>query len=450
MGCTRCVRQNLACHYSIQKQMGRPRKRRNIDTGSREDRHLSAGRPKAPGSCEKCPSDPDQPVRNAFDMVPHKSCQKPNSSFISSTRPSPSAAAVGEDPLYEDFGLFGKNIDDVGTNITPPSDSPVTSTPFTIAESLAPTVDWTGYSEISGIQTIVTNSGYEKTSPLIQLPLNTSVPPPNNHYSPVNSFTSLPTGGFPVAPSCTCLPNLYLALSSLSTLQSLPINANTVETIQNATRTAHAVLYCSTCLQECQSGMQNVMLLATLLSAIGNSWSRILHAPAQDLARGFATDPATVVSTDSDLVNPWTGAKQEEWKRFAYFLIRQYVFGDAPPPGVHLPGICPFLSSTSSFPSKPPIIILQNLCNALERRQKTYHGLLEATGEFPKPCYSTEALSRQGRGTCTEELAAERITELENGKKEHICLKIVESIKILLAAVEVRCGRALLGAGHIK
>ncbi len=208
--------------------------------------------------------------------------------------------------------------------------------------------------------------------------------------------------------------------------------------------------------------MQNVMLLGTVLPVIADGWSRILRTPTQDLARGFDTDPSTALLSDADLSASWTSAKENEWKLFGHYLVRQYVFGDTPPPGVHLPGICPMLSHPApdfhshslsyshSHYSKPPIIILNNLCDAMERRQKSWHGLIEATGEFPKPCgESAVALARLGGGSCGKEQKQKEPTGLQNGngnengkeKREHLCLKIVESVRSVLALVDKRPDR---------
>jgi hypothetical protein len=186
--------------------------------------------------------------------------------------------------------------------------------------------------------------------------------------------------------------------------------------------------------------MQNVMLLSTLVPVIADSWSRILRAPAKDLARGFDIDLATALSTDSDLTNTWTDAKEAEWKLFAHYLVRQYVFGDTPPPGIHLPGVCPFLSAPSTIsPSKPPLIILSNLCDAMERRQKTWHGLIEERGEFPRPFHSAEGPAGPGGGdSCGEEHRMRGLMGAVGERKEHLCLKIVEGVRHVVAAVDRR------------
>ncbi len=382
---------------------------------------------------------PSEAGWSGLQMATQHLCPQTIPNLTSTYAPRPSAPQLTEDPLHKHLGSFSNSNNDVDSDATPLSNSPKTPSLSNIAENFPYTLDWIDYSNTPNLPFTDTIPEYGKIPPSSNLPLASPTSPPTNRHSPTNSSSPPSTNPFTVTPSCTCLPDLYLTLSNLSTLPSLPVNPNTVEILQTATRTAHSVLYCPTCPPKFQSGMQNVMLLATLLAVIGDGWSRILRAPAKDLARGFDVDPTTSLCSDSDLADSWTDAKEMQWKLFARYLTRQYVFGDAPPPGIHLPGICPFLFSTSPAPpSIPPIIILQNLCDAMERRQKTWHGLIEATGEFPHACGNTMEMARLGGGDCTVKQRQEKLTGMEREGKEHLCLKIVQLLRAVLKGVDRR------------
>lgn len=417
--------------------MGRPRKRRKIAEEPGEGQLPHSALAEMLVSNENGLNETNQLVQNGFQMGHQDSCPIPTPSSTTSATPPSSAPVPDEDLLYDDFGSLSNGINHIENDATPPAHSPTTPTISAILESFPSTFDWDDYFNTTNLPVSVSNACSPNIPASAHLPPIASDGLPTHHYNPVVTST-LPS--FTPALPCTCLPDLYLALTNLSTLTSLPMNPNTIETLQTATRTGHNVLYCPECPQKFQSSMQNLMLLATLLSGIADSWSHILHASPQDLARGFSIGPTVRSSTSTDPANSWTETEEAEWKLFAHYLIRQYVFGDAPPPGIHLPGICPILSSTSSSacPSKPPPIILQNLCHAFERRQKTYHGLIEATSEFPRPYHSTEVSATRGGVNCHKELGSKMSTATHHEKKELLCLRIVEGVRNTLALLDTR------------
>lgn len=430
------MKQSLACQYSLQKQMGRPPKRVNVTADYEQGRLQNPESSIVVTSHENGLTEADQHVWSQSQLVDQNVCPNPDPNCIGSYTQLAQESAKSIN--YGSWSSFGNGIDNANSDMTPPTDSLPTPPPTIPAENFPSALDWTNYSITPCLPGDLTDIECRGVTPPSNLPVNSCIAPPVDQYPPFNPSIPPSTNSLPAIPSCTCLADLYLALAKLSTLPSLPINPQTVETLQDATRTAHAVLYCPTCPQRFQTGMQNVMLLGTLLTVIGEGWSRILHAPARALARGFDMDPATLLASDSDLASSWTDSKERQWKQFAHYLTRQYVFGDAPPPGVHLPGVCPFFPATAS-PSKRPIIILQNLCNAMERRQKSWHGIIEPTGEFPENCNGMEALTRHGEDNRSEEEQQQqrgigRVGTWE--KEEHLCLKMVETIKHVLASMD--------------
>lgn len=174
----------------------------------------------------------------------------------------------------------------------------------------------------------------------------------------------------PAAPACPCLPNLYLNLSSVAGLPPFCFNHQTLATIEAAYRAAKAVIYCSICPQQFNTGSQNLMLACTLLNVLADRWSRLGKLGILEIMRGFV--PADQIQ------QPPTTKQGAEWRDFVHHLMRAYVFGDETIPP--LPSTVVASHSTSgSYPE----ITLMGLAEALMRRQRQWHRLDEATDEFP-------------------------------------------------------------------
>jgi hypothetical protein len=163
------------------------------------------------------------------------------------------------DTLFDVPGNYGLSH---GFSASPPCDSP----PNPPIPYLTSITTWPDYSTIAALpQPVLDNHK------------------PTYHSAP---FPSLDT--FPSTPACPCLPNLYLTLSTLSTIAAFPVSSHTLESLHTATRTAHMVLYCCVCPTKFRSGLQNVMLLGTLLHILADGWNRIRLAPPEELRAGFS------------------------------------------------------------------------------------------------------------------------------------------------------------------
>lgn len=107
--------------------------------------------------------------------------------------------------------------------------------------------------------------------------LQTSMP---SHVTPADEAASIqPTAceASPLnGPSCACLANLYLTLSSFQSLPppSFPLTSGN---LKNATNTARDVLRCQICPKAFNSAFQNISLLGTLLPLIIMEYAKLLH-----------------------------------------------------------------------------------------------------------------------------------------------------------------------------
>ena len=136
--------------------------------------------------------------------------------------------------------------------------------------------------------------------------------------------------------TCACLPKLY---STLASFQSLPQPSfpYSLGLLKNAVRLGHDVVLCQICPTTYNTGVQNVMLLGTLVQLISNEYAKLLKHIEQ---RSANEDRITFRfgEQSSSLDSRHTGTPDcpmginidlsgEEWQRLARKAIRQGVVG---------------------------------------------------------------------------------------------------------------------------
>ncbi|KAK6367123.1 hypothetical protein LTR64_007983 [Lithohypha guttulata] len=390
-GCARCLKQKLTCHYSEQKQMGRPRKRQKTDdeppTPSQKRGVATSPRPIQPavakiGLEQPCQAEIIDPAlavmhneRSQFENI----CTAPVAQAIRSQRTTSNQSN-------------GTPVLDTGT---PPSQNRApTPDTFDIFNTAYPTdvAQWPDFSTLEMLPLPVGDkfSGVEPDG-------LSSIDPDVNP----EALSNLPS-----VPACPCLPNLYLTLSTLSTLSSFPFTRQTINTVESAYKTAKGVIYCPVCPQKFDTGSSNLMLACTLLNVLADQWNRLRKLVPDELRKSFGT-----VESQKSFVTTKEG---QEWRLFVHNMIRAYAFGDAAiptPPGV-----------PASAPDTYPPLTLNGLCNALERRQRQWHRLDEATSEFPD--------------RVTPELQAGHLVGDEDNPGKHLCLEIVNHAKCIVNALD--------------
>ena len=266
-GCTRCVKQQLACHYSAQKQMGRPPKKRmrddsdNISFGLNGNDHLD----------------------NTFDFsnpaaVTQDTSHVWPSPYLDSTSPPENISQL-------------LSIDNDHNHIWQTDQ----------LTSLPSTGPWPDYSNASA-----------KSSDLFPITPDTSgIQTPS---------LSPPSKESPDSAQCTCLPHLFLSLSHLSSLATSPITQHTLCSLFIAAKTARDIIRCDVCPKRFATGTQNIMMLSTLLTVIADSWLRVSQANPEELGKQAAPAPyATSVMTKP---NP-----REGWEYWLRQTVRAAVIG---------------------------------------------------------------------------------------------------------------------------
>lgn len=294
---------------------------------------------------------------------------------------------------------------------TPPSENPHTPSDNDIYNVSYPT-DYSMWPDFS--DTVLPMPVQDSTGFTPKPGADNAFMDPDTDPSTLNSLPSVP--------DCPCLPNLYLTLSTLSTLSAFPVTSHTITTLSSAHRTAHSVIYCRICPQKFQSGSQNVMLSNTLLTVLVDQWQRVLKSPASDLEKGFSSNPPS---------QHMSAITELEWKTFAYDLVRAYVFGDraptAPPTAMPAPGAIP--------PPANEITTLMGLAEAMERRQKQWHGHAAETGEFPKKM-THDLAHGHAAGFTLEDIRRMESEVKGHGHDKFLCMQLVNHAKNCIRSLD--------------
>ena len=187
--------------------------------------------------------------------------------------------------------------------------------------------------------------------------------------------------------TCTCLSQLYLCLSSLSTLTSFPLSPHTLSTLYNAARVARSVIYCPTCPQAFSTGVQNLMMLGTLLTVTADAWLRLTTVDAETLGKETVC-ALYLASVPTDPLE-----RQEYWNQWLRKVIKHGVIGNSVAPPVH--------AVQSQCLESPDLL---TLIEELEERQRVRHAA--------RPCEDAEARNGTNESTPQKE-------------RDYLCLRII-------------------------
>jgi hypothetical protein len=476
-GCGRCLKQQLTCHYSAQKQMGRPRKRqKTIDDPSNDEIPAISPQNPIPGSTQPGHKPPKPASKPSFDPeLTEKDIERTNfqnicNAAIAQTvkRSASEARAAAERTTSANSTRGSTQQGSQGSNNTSPYDGPHTPPEGSdaLVGGLYPTdlSQWPDFSDLAMLPIVVQDRN-EREKQFYPDEMGGNTPsgfaapigaaPYSNYLSRLDADPNT-LGQFPTVPACPCLPNLYLTLSTLSALSAFPISSGMIDTLLNAHRTCRSVIYCTVCPQKMQSGSQNVFLSTMLVTVLADHWHRVKKAAAKELKLGFG-------STDSDSIatlEPMSVREDLEWRTFGYHLIRAFVFGDQPipdPPGSRAP---PSRRKPQSIPTHvasedsdtSTIYTLDSLVNALERRQKQWHDVEPYchSQEFPPKLTAHHPLHTdhhaRAHGFPRGYAPGMTLEDIKKCEDEHrasgggddgvLCLKIVKHSRIMMKSLE--------------
>ncbi|KAL4877200.1 hypothetical protein BJY04DRAFT_131926 [Aspergillus karnatakaensis] len=258
-GCSRCIKQSLVCHYSVQKQMGRPPKKR-----MRED-------------------DDDLSFLNHTSKMPWAGTTTHN------LPPTPSDLKVAISDVSYDPQVL----------------SSIYPTPYSFPYRLSTDDDHRHTWQLAPGETM--SSIPATTSPWPDFSsVSAAAPKPFTMPSGLTPPLTSPDTSASADQECSCLSYLYLCLSHLSSLKPFPISEHTVCSLYISARTARTVIRCPSCPTKFDTGLQNVMFTGTLLNVIADSWLRVSEANACELGNQVAPPAyAAAMNKSPDVKSAW-------------------------------------------------------------------------------------------------------------------------------------------------
>ncbi|KUJ20527.1 uncharacterized protein LY89DRAFT_579338 [Mollisia scopiformis] len=379
-GCERCRRENIVCHYSEQKPMGRPRKRQFIET-TREE-----------------------PTNNANIDID-----------------------VSALPLVAD-DLEGYNDSNVAEPYFTNTQSSYGLRPEPTSEQLMSKLD-------NGRTIWHFGDGDIMNGPHINFG-NIDFGPPDGPLPSLDSAPQLTTSNASVSDSeqstpqalplgpCSCLPSMYLSLSALQTLPTDIVVA--LKTVRSAAATAASCIWCAQCgaivLDNPNppiESFQNTMLLGTILPIIANSYQKLLKmvddetdaAEAAGETKTFRfqdygglcgkqkTVEHTMACLDKELMFNAVEMPAHQWRTTVRALLRVDIYGH----------------EQDGFRHKG----LKDLVGEMELRQRTRHDMLDAH----------VAAGNMEYGSFGQKLCL--------GEQTHGCLQILKMAKVAIDALVI-------------
>ncbi|KAF7561279.1 hypothetical protein G7046_g2891 [Stylonectria norvegica] len=295
-GCSRCKREGMQCHYSPQKPMGRPRKRRHVE----EEEEAPPPKQQVPVTDEGITNSRHQ-IQNPFsaysfdDALPLDpslnfldSSAPPNLDFLDLI-PNYAQTASYEPQIYapdDTYGYYNPTAIPItlsgvellnGINFDEPDPSQ-TAIPKDVSDSLERYMVHQWSQPLEPVESTPAKSTPTKSTPSDSAPNSNRSNSVDSPEPPASTMRAIPTV------NCGCLSSLYLALDSLSTLPSEVTTAMRVA--RNAVKVAHDVINCPTCaiplLEDPAIAppiqcFQNLMFLGALVPSACNAYAAILE-----------------------------------------------------------------------------------------------------------------------------------------------------------------------------
>ncbi|KAJ2892499.1 putative c6 finger domain-containing protein [Zalerion maritima] len=418
-GCARCKKEGVACHYSLQKPMGRPRKRPCPDNEATQEKPKQQQQSQTqsrkistptssntPKNITKTPSTTSSPTATqptVSTTVPANTSSSTNILNIFDPLPSLGDLQVPDDL---DWSLLDNTAGDMGfldyMNLDPnqPFDPD-----FVGPEALSLTYPVEEPKPMSkwqfGIGGLFDGGTFDQLSLAMEsapLPVdNSTAPSPDALSAPAPSLSSgschsspdenpdTPTNQVPVPRTsvpCVCLANMYLALDKL---QHLPTGVrDAMCAARYGARVAHDCMQCSSCSQpmvlaaqppiQC---LQNMMILGALLPVIANAYMHIVPMVDKEAEKATA-ERRKLFFAISEFGGVWGRAAQQKecstaeslqgdmeptlWRQIVRALLKFDVYG---------------MDGCTATGSKMKQIGLRDVVDQMEERSITRHRMFE-------------------------------------------------------------------------
>ncbi|KAJ4003379.1 hypothetical protein NW752_011831 [Fusarium irregulare] len=440
-GCARCKKEGITCYYSPQKQMGRPRKRRYVDT---EEEDVTA----AVTASQPQPQEQSLPFLQPADDISYPQLQDtlPGGDFLDTLNflddpvsadintwdllPNYNDALPFDPQIFDNDGSFMENnsalpalnlsgVDLLGTINFGDTDL----SQDTVSKDLSHTLHRYLTDQIEP-PNAESHQASDSSTPPDSSDNGASVNSPGDTASSPNpSMRSVPTV------SCSCLATLFFALESLGNLPNEVIPA--MKVARNASKVAHDVIKCTICL-DCMldeplkpppiQAFQNLMLLGTLVPSACNAYARILEMVDEETARakkegrtfwfafkdigglwgcvGETSDSCTVYQTYNNKTMP-----PDLWRLTIRGLLRLDVYG-LNEKDHEIPGAASYRQ-----------LGLKDVVDTLEERSRQRHALLD---------------SRTAAGHNHDHIAGVIYPSKPVAPSERNCTRVLETARIAL------------------
>lgn len=232
--CARCVKEYIACVYSPQKQMGRPKKRQRSDAAQESDQPAEAQWSNAMPSNEQNSFD-EHAFNTSFNTSGLDTALTPSGN-LQPWLPSGFDMTLGDAALPDETSIPALTPDSSSTS--PPS----FNLPHDLSHSHQPT---------------------QMVDPSLQVMMN---------------------------PACACLSSMYLTLNTLQTMDAAFSFPFALHPLREAISTAGSVLNCEECPKRFITAIQNTHLVGTLIVSIAERFSKVLEAINRESARAAAAN----------------------------------------------------------------------------------------------------------------------------------------------------------------
>ncbi|KAI6350802.1 hypothetical protein MCOR25_010383 [Pyricularia grisea] len=288
-GCARCKKEGIKCHYSPQKQMGRPRKRQHVEISEETERSHSEDAVAAAVAADF--SFMDATAGDEFDLF---SLMEP---YIPEAVPEQQTSQ--QIPVDPSLNVADLNSLGYWEGLSTASDSGSNSTLVMTGPSLEDS-----FLSGSASQNLQSSNGHitdsfstydtlrvPETAPYPTLENTTHSAPSDTSHDAASEVCGSHFATDP-GPPCGCLAKLYLALDSL---QNLPAEVGpAMACARSAAKTAYGVTECPSCsppalasptFRASVQAYQNMLILGALLPSIANAYHRILAMVDAEVAR---------------------------------------------------------------------------------------------------------------------------------------------------------------------
>lgn len=247
--CSRCAREGITCVYSLQKQMGRPKKRQRSDEDVNIDIEIQHG---------------------------HSSAQRNRDATMTAGLGTDRGANLGANTTALDLPWLSGQWE---TSVPPGEHAIPNLTPDSSSNS--PPI----FNIPPELQTHQGRTHHHRdpsTALLLDPTLSGGV-----SSSTASNMHGMSNLGCPpnAMPSCACLSAMYLTLNDLQTMDPTYAFPFALHPLREAMTTAAEVMACEECPTKFISAIQNTQMLGTLLMSIAERFSKILDSISTEAAR---------------------------------------------------------------------------------------------------------------------------------------------------------------------